>query len=291
MDINELRAFVTIAELKSFSLAAEKLHLSQPAVSKRIALLEQKTGHSLFDRIGRNVSITEAGQALLPHAQNILGEIDASQKTLSRLSDEVSGTLTIGTSHHIGLHRLPPVLRAFSEDYPNVELDIQFMDSEQACHAVEQGTMELGIVTLPDQPAERLMTQEIWPDPMGIVVSPRHELAQRKQLTLADLVEYPALLPDANTFTHNIIHSTFTAHGLKPEVRLATNYLETLKMLVSTGLGWSALPLSMADEDICVLEIPDFTISRSLGIVRHKRRSLSRAADAMLMTINQNMVV
>ena len=104
-----------VAETGSFSLAAEKLHLTQPAVSKRVALLEEQLGTGLLDRIGRNISLTEAGQALLPHALAVQRELDAAQQSVRDLSGAVAGRLRIATSHHIGLHRLPPVLSAFSK--------------------------------------------------------------------------------------------------------------------------------------------------------------------------------
>jgi DNA-binding transcriptional LysR family regulator len=282
MDSQFLKAFVEVAELASFSRAAEALHLSQPAVSKRVAALEAQLGQPLFDRIGRVVHLTEAGQTLLPHARNVLREIEDSRRALARLSGRVSGRLSIGTSHHIGLHRLPPVLRAYVNQYPDVDLDIHFMDSEEACLAVEQGKLELGIVTLPPEPLPRLEQREVWPDPMSLVVAPNHPLAQQKKIGVRDLAAYPALLPDEKTYTHGIVKQAFNALGLEPRVRLATNYLETLKMLVSIGLGWSALPDSMADETIVRLKVPEIRLARRLGLVWHQRRSLSNAAEALV---------
>ncbi|MEN8668596.1 MAG: LysR family transcriptional regulator, partial [Ketobacter sp.] len=132
MEIGELKAFVAVAELGSFSLAAQQLHLTQPAVSKRISLLEAGLNCQLFDRIGRQITLTESGRDLLPRANRILLEMEDLRRAMSSLSNDVSGTLKIGTSHHIGLHRLPPILKQFSRLYPQVKLDIQFIDSEMA---------------------------------------------------------------------------------------------------------------------------------------------------------------
>jgi DNA-binding transcriptional LysR family regulator len=111
VDIQNLRAFLLVAETGSFSLAAEKLHLTQPAVSKRIALLEEQLGADLFDRIGRNTSLTEAGTALLPHARAVQRELEAARQSVRDLSGAVAGQLRLATSHHIGLHRLPGAQR------------------------------------------------------------------------------------------------------------------------------------------------------------------------------------
>lgn len=281
MDISFLQAFVTVTEQASFSRAAEILHLSQPAVSKRIAALEQHYDQRLFDRVGRDTRLTEAGAALLPYAKACLANMEEARRALSSVSKDVSGTLSFGTSHHIGLHRLPPVLRRFNERYPDVDLDIHFMDSEIACQAVEQGQLELAIVTLPESAAEHLDCQTIWPDPLALMVATDHPLAQEQPLTIKQLLTEPAVLPDERTFTHRIIHEAFAAESLKPRIRLRTNYLETLKMLVSIGLGWSVLPLSMADEDVQVLHVDGLAISRRLGIVSDRRRSLSAAGLAL----------
>ena len=114
MDNPALKAFVMVAEHRSFSMAAEKLFITQPAISKRIAGLEQELNCQLFDRIGRNVVLTEAGIALLPRANNILRQVEETRRAMTNLSGEVSGALSMGTSHHVGLHRLPIVLRQFT---------------------------------------------------------------------------------------------------------------------------------------------------------------------------------
>ena len=139
MDFSALEAFVTVAEQGSFSRAAEALHLTQPAISKRVAALESELDARLFDRIGRKVNLTEAGDALLSNARRILQELEESRRVIANLSTEVRGRLSLATSHHAGLHRLPPVLRIYTKQYPQVELDLHFMDSESACSAVEHG--------------------------------------------------------------------------------------------------------------------------------------------------------
>jgi DNA-binding transcriptional LysR family regulator len=282
MDTQSLSAFLEVAESQSFSKAAERLHLSQPAISKRIATLEESLGAALFDRIGRQVALTDSGRTLLPYARRVLQDLEDGRRALSQLSGQVAGRLSIGTSHHIGLHRLPPVLRSFTAGYPDVDLDIHFMDSEDACEAVVQGKLELGIVTLPLQPLHNLQTRLIWPDPLDVVVTPGHPLALLKRPHLADLATYPAVLPDERTYTHRIVTQALQAHGVAPRIRLATNYLETLKMLVGIGLGWSVLPRSMLDATIRPLAITGLQLQRELGVVWHQRRTLSVPARALL---------
>jgi DNA-binding transcriptional LysR family regulator len=281
MDFASLRAFIAVAEYGSFSIASEHLFLTQPAISKRIAALEDELDTILFDRAGRHITLTEAGQALLPRAEKLILDLEDSRRAIKNLSGEVSGSLRIGTSHHIGLHRLPPVLRAYARDFPDVELDIHFMDSEEACRAVEHGDMELGIVTLPLHTFEALQQKIVWPDPLSVIVGKGHPLYKRSQLDFKQLAEYKAVLPARGTFTREIIEQAFARHHVEVNISLSTNYLETIKMLVSVGLGWSVLPESMLSKDIKAIPIQGLSLKRELGVVWHKARTLSNAAKAM----------
>jgi len=278
--VSALQAFEAVYRGRSFSRAADELFLTQPAVSKRIAALEEELGTRLFDRIGRAVVATEAGEALRPHARRVLAQVDLSRQAIADLSGRVAGRLQVGTSHHIGLHRLPPILRAYTQDYPDVELDLDFMDSEQACLAVERGDLELAVVTLPDDPADTLVTEVLWHDPLALLAALDHPLAQRRGVTLAELAEQSAILPDPHTFTRRILADAVRPHGLALRVTLETNYLETIKMMVAVGLGWSALPRTMIDGGLTELDGPDLHLVRRLGLVRRVGRTPSNAATA-----------
>ncbi len=281
MDINALRAFIEVARRGSFSRAAESLYVTQPAVSKRIAALEDELQARLFDRIGKKIHLTQAGSELLPRARSLLLEADEMKRIASTLSGSVSGRLLMGTSHHIGLHRLPPVLKTFHNQYPQVTLDLRFMDSEQACQAVEQGELELAIVTLPSKVPKNLIVNGIWLDVLQVVTAADHPLASQRQASLQKLARYPAVLPGPHTYTHQILQRELQRLGLELDTSLSTNYLETLKMLVITGLGWSLLPTTMIDENLHILKT-DLGLKRQLGSVIHNKRTLSNAAKAML---------
>ena len=282
MDISNYQAFLAVAEHASFSLAAEKLHLTQPAISKRIAQLENSLGVPLFDRLGRRISLSAAGRALHPVAERILNDVRETRQVIANLSTEISGTLSIVTSHHIGLRRLPPRLKEYTRRYPAVRLDLAFMDSEQACHAVERGEFELGIVTLPLRPLAALETTILWDDPLVIAVASDHALAGKNAVMLDELSRYPAILPAIGTYTRTIIEATILQRQGTLDVILETNYLETLRTMVAIGLGWSALPRKMMGGDVVEVPVHDLAIQRTLGIVQHQKRTLSHAAEALL---------
>ncbi len=289
MDIASLQAFSAVAEQASFSMAAEQLHLTQPAVSKRIRQLEDDLEVTLFDRIGRKVSLTEAGHALLPRARRLLNDASDIRRVLADLSGEVSGKLVMGTSHHIGLHRLPDPLKKFTTVHPQVELDIRFMDSEAACHAVEIGDLELAIVTLPPAPLPHLSMQTIWEDPLVFMIAKEHPLAGRREIDLEMLLQEPSVLPSSSTYTRRILERAVREQGLSLKIAMETNYLETLQMLVASGLGWSLLPRTQLDERVSTVGIRGFQLSRQLGAVTHEKRSLSNAAKAMIASCQENL--
>jgi len=291
IDIDGIKAFVTVADARSFSIAANHLHLTQPAVSKRIALLESQMGVRLFDRIGRTVNLTEAGRALEPRARDILMNIEDTQREISNLAGNIGGQLSLATSHHIGLWRLPKVLKKFSQRHPDVSLDLHFMDSEVAHEQIVQGNLELGVITLAPKSHERLTAIPVWRDQLVFMCAADHPLASQEKFYIEQLPDYPAILPDMSTFTGRIVKTLFEERGLALNVSMSTNYLETIKMLVSVGLGWSVLPISMMDPSLRVINVPNVTIERQLGAIHHVQRTLSNAGKAFLDCLAEDSVL
>ena len=242
-------------------------------------------GVTLFDRLGKRVSLTPAGELLVGKATAMLDLSKDMERDVGNLAQSVSGRLSMATSHHIGLHRLAPALQAFTNAYPDVELDIQFEDSEVAHHMVRAGDIELAVVTLnPAGESEQpdLATQAVWHDPLCFVNS--KPLPEAK--TLDHLATLPCILPGPNTFTGRIVTERFASEGLALQPALSTNYLETISMLVSVGVGWSVLPQTMAGE-LHQLSPACAPITRTLGWVTHTKRTLSNSANAFLRVLAQ----
>ena len=286
MDTSTLLAFLSVSRHRSFSAAASELHLTQPAISKRIALLEDELGVKLFDRIGRSVGLTEYGRQLVPRAKDILQRIENTKRELFTASQEIAGPLSLAISHHIGLHRLPPVLKVFSNTYPKVKLDIQFTDSELAYSQVLRGEIELAVTTLAPNEDPQILSQEVWPDPLCCAAAVDHPLSKLRKLTVTQLSKYPAILPGQNTYTGVIITKLFARHGLSLDIAMVTNYMETIKTMSSIGLGWTIIPESMLDNSLIKLPIKDLNIHRRLGYIHHRSRQLSNAAAAFIETLN-----
>lgn len=281
MNLAAFEAFVKVMETGSISQAAEQLFITQPAVTKRIHSLEDYFGVKLFESAGRGVQATHAAHSLLPKVKNWLNELGDIHHTLSHEQSQVQGRLKIGTSHHIGLHHLPDHLKRYVQQFPEVTLDVHFVDSEQAHEQVLAGDLELAFLTLPPQGDSRLSYTTIWQDPLVFVAAPFHPLAQCHHLQLQDLIAYPSLLPAIQTYTSQITLAEFEKQGLKPKISMSNNPLESIRMLVSIGLGWSVLPQNLLNQDLRRLDIP-LEMSRQLGMVWHPGRSQSRAMQELI---------
>ena len=284
MDINALQAFIEVARKESFSLASETLFITQPAISKRIAGLEDDLGTKLFNRISRKVTLTDAGKKLLPKAKLLVDELNDMRRYATSLSDEIKGELLIGTSHHVSMHRLPPILKEYRQQYSDVHLDITFGESDVMCKLVERGDIELAIVTLPKALPDSLEKRVLWVDSLHLVVGPDHPLLQEANVSLEQLAQHSCVLPAETTETYRVIHREMEYRGLKLNVQMTNNNLDTLKMLVGAGFGWTLIPKTLLDYSVEEVQLghQELLFQRELGVVLHKKRSLSNAAKAIL---------
>jgi len=287
MDIESLLAFVTTVNERSFSKAAIKLNLTQPAVSKRIQNLENQLAIKLFERLQRDTILTEAGEILLPHALNILHEIDNAKHAIKSIDDNVSGTLRIVASHHIGLHRLPLILKDFSKRYPQVDLQLNFLDSESAYPLLKDNQADIAFITIPKNIKNEFSCHLAWDDPMSFICGKNHPLTKLNKVMPQNLAEHNAILPSKSTLTYRVVESLFKQNSLQLHANIPTNYLETMKMMASVDMGWSVLPNTMIDEELYVLPVEkeslsNHPVSRKLGAVSYKKKNLSNAAKAFI---------
>ena len=288
MDIDSLLAFVTTVNEKSFSKAAHKLHLTQPAVSKRIQNLESQLNIKLFERLQREITLTEAGEVLLPHALSVLHEIDNAKHAIQNIDNKVAGNLRIVASHHIGLHRLPLILKKFSKHFPDVELKLNFLDSESAYPLLKDNLADIAFITIPEEgslltPVKKdFKCHLIWNDPMSFICGQGHPLSRLKKVLPEDLSKHNAILPSQSTLTYRVVESIFKENKLKLKANIPTNYLETMKMMATVGMGWSVLPNTMIDDELSILPLAYKPVSRTLGAVSYQKKSLSNAAKAFI---------
>jgi DNA-binding transcriptional LysR family regulator len=294
MDIDSLSAFVTTIKEQSFSKAAIKLNLTQPAISKRIQNLESQLSVKLFERLQREIILTEAGEALLPHALNVLHEIDNAKLAIKNIHSSISGQLRIVASHHIGLHRLPLILKNFSKRYPEVDLKLNFLDSESASPLLKDNQADIAFITIPSNMSQDYTCHLVWDDPMSFICGKGHPLSKLNEITPSDLSKHNAILPSETTLTYRVVETIFKQNKVKLKASIPTNYLETMKMMATVDMGWSVLPNTMIDEDLLVLPLSEkfrdsinngknkHPVSRKLGAISYRKKNLSNAAKTFI---------
>jgi len=286
MDFYQLAYFRKVAETSSLSRAAAELHITQPAVSKQIRSLEDELGERLFDRIGKKVFLTRAGEVLLTHVDRILRSVDEAKTAVRDLSAECSGELVIGTSDHISIHRLPDVLKACITAFPKIDLKLRCHRSETILELVAKNQVDLAVIKLQKTPPN-ITSRVIWKDPMSLVVPVGHPLTSAKRVRLKDIVQHGMILTEHATETRKMVDDVFAAQGLTPNVAMEVAYIETIKSLVRTGLGIAILPDRAVDAEVkrgalMRLRITDAAFARNLGVVYLKDKFLSRPAVEFL---------
>lgn len=281
LSVESLQAFVAVVDSGAFSAAAERLHLTQPAISKRIQSLESTLGRPLFERLGRRVRPTEVAERLLPEAREILARLRAIEQQIADLDTAVRGRIRLATSHHIALHRLPAPLTTLRGRYPELELSLAFMDSEAGIQAVLRGDADLALATLPEDLPAEAQAHVVWTDELVPMIA-RRRADEPPADTLQRLRDWPAILPPADSTTRRRIEQALAAEGLRPAAAQESPYLEVIRMMIAAGLGIGFLPRDMATDELAILDWPAPPITRQLGWVRHADRYRSRTLEAVI---------
>ena len=279
MDTNSMKAFIAVAETMSVTKASKKLFLTQPAVSRRISQLEEELGVRLFDRANKKMFLTSPAKKLLPRCKSIMADIDLAALETSNLGNRVMGHLTVGMSHHVSLYRAPENLKRYQDLYPDVELDLNFVTSEDAIDQVSRGKLELAMVTLPPKPQPNLNFIKVWRDELYIAIP---NTTEYRNASLEDLARKPVILPHTNSTTRKNIDNVFKAYNLTFANVIETSNFEVISKMIETGLGWSVLPAHMMNDEIIRAFTNTFVAVRTQGMVYHSQRQLSRASQALL---------
>lgn len=247
-NLDHLQTFADVVRLGSFSAAAARLNLTQPAISLQIRQLEQRLGLRLIERVGRKATPTAAGRALLGHAGHIDAAVTAALEDVAQHSRSVTGRVRIGIGATACIHILPPVLSELRRRFPDLELLVNTGNAPEILRAIEDNRLDLALVTLPPQKrdgAARSLGRSLEVTPLlddGFVAigSKAHPLPA--SVTPASLAALPLVIPEPGGHTRSLIESWFAAAGqpLKPVMELDS--VEAIKQLVSAGLGCSILP-------------------------------------------------
>ena len=295
MDPRHLRTFVTAADCENFTRAAHKLGLTQAAVSKHIGQLEQLLGVALFERQGRAVRRTEAGNRLYQYAQKILSLIETARHDVSGQHSTVHGTLKIATSSVPAEWLLPELLARFHVAQPDVQVSVDVSDSVGAASAVQSGAADLGIVG--EVPLSNdLETRAVANDELLIIVAPNHARAGSKSISLDRLLKEPIIVREPGSASRRCVDQHLRAAGITPSdlnVAMEMNSNEAVRCAVQRGVGVAFQSRRAVENDVeqgrlAALTIRGVPIRRKLYLVTTNRGGASPAAKAFLDFLQDN---
>jgi len=287
MDIRELEYFVTVSELQNFTAAANRLHVSQPAISKSIHRLEEELGFQLLNRTQKKVLLTEEGAVFLDLAKDILARIIAAQNTMTEYKNLTRGTFRIAVPPLLGAYVFPQLFAAFKKNYPSLDMAVIEDGSSTAVDLVKREEVHVGLVILPptltDLDSHLITSQEI------VVCLPTdHPLSQEPFLTFEQLKNEPIILYNEGFVLRSIILKEYAKYNITPQVALSTNQFQTIKALVAKGVGISFLPKNSIKVVNHVTKIPLHPhLFLDMGLIWKPDKILPLACKAFIDFVNQ----
>ena len=244
MDLRQLSYFVAVAEEGQFTRAAARVQVAQPAVSAQVRRLELELGEALFHRDQRAVTLTAAGEALLPHARAALAAAERGRDTIASLRGLLHGRLRIGVSRPVD-HRLAETLGAFHRAHPAIEIALREQHNEPLLQAVAAGEIDAAVVGLAGQPLPpQVRTRVIAAEPLVLAVQPGDPLARRRSVTIAQLRDQPMITLTHGSGLRTVLEKACRDAGFSPRITAETGEVGSLVELAAAGLGVAVLPRS-----------------------------------------------
>jgi DNA-binding transcriptional LysR family regulator len=285
MDFEQLRTFQQVCRLKSFSRAAEKLGVTQPAISAQIRSLEKEVGARLFDRDGGKVTFTAAGRLFEPFAEHCLQCQSHILMAVNELFRSARGEVSVSASEATSLYILPAVLGQYKKLYTRVNLSVVRSEHSKSLEAVLNREVDFAIVSMPVKDP-RIVVQSIHRDEIVLVVGPTHPLAMRGAVKLDEMAQFPLLLLKQGR-QRTQLNNFFEHHDLHPRIAMELDSSELLKRLICAEIGMGFLPrANVADDEhaglLKTVKVEGMRLHRELALIFRKDKTLTHAAQAFL---------
>jgi DNA-binding transcriptional LysR family regulator len=267
MELHQLRYFVTVVREGTFTRAAEHLYITQPSLSEQIRKLESELGSPLFERLGRTLALTSAGEAFLPHARRVLFEVEQARLHIQEVRGLRRGRLAIGVLPSPAARLLPRFLAEFRRHHPQVEV---VLHEENASAAVEemvhQGTLDLAIIRLPKRRLD-LEAEVLLREPLVLVVPPEHPMVGRRSVALAELAQEPFVAMKDGYGLRELLETVCDRAGFAPRIVVEASHVGSVVGLVTAGVGVTVVPRMAAGSEVRRIRIRDPHAFRDLGVI------------------------
>ncbi len=291
MELRQLRYFVAVARRRHFTAAAAALHVAQPALSQQIRQLERELGIALFDRTGRRVRLTGAGEAFLVRAERVLAEVDSARTEMAEFAGLVRGRVVVGALPSLAEHQLPALVAGFHARHPGLELVLREENTAELLALVAAGEVDLALVHRGQAPGDTagptapITLEPLFTEPLVAVAAPGHPFAARGPLPLTALRDEPFILSKPGSVIRDTILAACAAAGLAPRVAFESGGQATVRALAAAGLGVAILPRSEAAAGgaaVAVVDLAPPQLARTVALAWATDRYRPAAADAFL---------
>lgn len=288
MEIRHLNYFLKLTETLSFTRAAAALHITQSTLSHQIKQLEQQLGCRLFDRIGRQIRLTDPGRVLQGHALRIIREVEAGINALAALDGLMQGQLTVGVFRTFGSSPLPNVFAKFGAQYPGVQIKVRQLSLIDIERELLEGSMSLAIGYLPAS-SEKVETEPLYAVPLAVVSNRKHPLYKRSKISIKDLHGQDLVLLSREFPLRRLIDDAFSRHGIKPRIIMEMNSSEAALSTVRCGPLAAILTDRVLDkaETLSSVRLRDPTLSRTAAIFWARDNYRPRAAVVLAGMVKQ----
>jgi len=286
MEIDQLETFIAVASYGGFHRAAEALRISQPAVSARIRMLEESLQATLFLRTRAGISLSPAGKALRPHAEQLLRDLAAARQVVHELCPLALGVLSISAGLSISTYLLPDILKKYQSAHPRVMVSVRSGNSAQVLKMVLDGEVDLGLARSLHHP--EVETTSLRDDPLVLVGHPKHPAVCKSKARLGEVESWPLIFYDRGSSDWTLTNGMFRRAGLLPNVVLEVETIEACKRMVLRQLGLGFLPMLAVTHELRSGKLRSVEISdaeplhRSLDVIRSRHRPLNQCAQDFL---------
>jgi DNA-binding transcriptional LysR family regulator len=286
MDLRQLEILQAIAETGSFTACGRKLHVSQSAISRQIALLEDELGEPLFLRVGRRVRMTPAAEALVQLGQRVFQDVRDTVGAISDRTRDLRGTLRLSGGMTVCLYIFPTLVKQLRRAHPGLDVRMMVATAGRSVEEIRAGHVDAGLLTLPVEEAD-LVTLPVLREELLLVTMPGHPLAKRKKITAQDLAGEPFVLFEAGSGTRRVIDRFFLSENVEPNVVMDTENVEIIKAMVKTGLGIGIVPYMAVAREVRARQffctrIEGHELFRETGWVYPRANRTPRMIDELL---------
>lgn len=282
MNTKALHYFVIIAEMQSFSRAAEVLHIAQSALSVSIKKLELSIGLTLFHRHDKGVQLTDEGDRLYQHAKEILQKLDDAVLEMQELKGLVKGEVKLGVPSMMGSYFFPDILMAFKQQYPDLKMTIIDAGTQSIRQMLLDGELDLGVILNENVP-DSLEIEPLIEDDMLVVVSPEHEFATKPSISIEEFFSQELIMFKKGYFHREMVDKLCVEHGFEPNISIETNLIPMILKVVHKDFAIGALLKLVTEQESSVVGIPfEQPITLKIGMAWRKAGYLSVADKAFM---------